>query len=216
MRGFCTWDGQIRNAGTSQGQERAQRTATPGARGPSRASRRLCAALRDVGDCVVGMRDGGVRQPLEAGTGGPRPTVSCAHRSICIEDALHDSSILDQGNDKHRTQALGALQWIGFVDPADGPRPRSCCHGRSQCAMKDYLHHAQRAAALVMGRNALQLAALEQQSAIQEQFDVFWKQMTKVARLVRVIHEKACVGLLDRAGKALPRSPAMKCRGHKN
>src|SRR5712691_7546279 len=44
---------------------------------------RLGAALRDVGDRVVGKRDDGVGQPLGAGTGGPRPAGSGAQRTRC-------------------------------------------------------------------------------------------------------------------------------------
>jgi len=77
MRGFCTWDGRICNAGASQGQDRDRRNATVGARGPWRATRGPRAALGDVGDGVVGgmMTLAG---HSGAGTGGSRPAGSGA------------------------------------------------------------------------------------------------------------------------------------------
>ena len=67
-----------------------------------------------------------------AGTGGPRPMGSGAHRSMCIEGALDDLWILDQRNDAHRPFALGVLQRIGLVNLPDEPNPGDPgAHGES-------------------------------------------------------------------------------------
>jgi len=66
------------------------------------------------------------------------------------------------------------------------------------------------------GAERVFLRLLEQQGAVEKQFNIFRKQMTKVGRLIGEIQEKACIRPLDRTGKALPHSPAMKGRRHKN
>ena len=38
-----------------------------------------------------------------------------------LDDAPHDTRIVDQGDDPHRPLTLGALQGVGFIDFADQP-----------------------------------------------------------------------------------------------
>ena len=85
------------------------------------------AALRDVGNFVVGEGDDRVSRPVGrlrgraslCGVGRPAPQV--------LEDAPHHARIVDQGDQSHRpafyTSARRALQGIGFVHLADEPRP---------------------------------------------------------------------------------------------
>ena len=104
------------------GRIRRKESAMSGAR-PKLASLRPRVALREAGDAVVSEGKARVRRP-----GLGRYWWRVLHRierppPQVIEDAPHDTRIVDQGDDPHRPLALWALRGIGFIDFANQPRP---------------------------------------------------------------------------------------------